>query len=114
MSVDLPAAAKYQRQKRTTGHFFLSLMAGQGQLRCPGRVGTGKSWGKWGTETKINVSLREKIQGVGKIREKHNKSEKRRGLVPQRWLVFKHLPVHVYAEGRDGCLIPLHFYYSCS
>lgn len=31
-----------------------------------------------------------------------------------RCAVFKHLPAPVYAEGGNGCLIPLHFYYSCT
>lgn len=28
--------------------------------------------------------------------------------------VFKRSPVHVHALGRNGCLLPLHIYYSCS
>lgn len=70
-----------------------------------------------GEERKMGTYAREKSKCycvMDKIKEKTYRQRERKRQVPEQRLVFKHLPVPWYAEGRNGCLIPLHFYYSCS
>lgn len=95
------------------------MMEVQGRLQRHRRVGNGgvEQVGLMrgeGKERKMCTYAREKSWTGWDKRKTQRQERERKRQVPQQRLVFKHLPVPAYAEGRNGCLIPLHFYYSCS